>query len=446
MAARAGGPRKALLYYTRAVRSRRITQAIARALPVMLSAASVTAQPPAPELAPLTAGLVTSVERFTTDEGQPPVEIQFHLNPAAGAAQSQRVVDTTRAALRLFGEWFGPYPFDRLTVIDVPWRSPLAGTPYPGVALVRTRWLAPVNDLALERGLIGAIARQYWTLSRSDPMDARESLTDAVVLYAATRAIHADLEGRHFATHRFFGGFVPFVTRSIAWSPRAADPNPRLRRFPELETSAAPDRETLRALLAIQTLERYVGWPALQQALLAFRERALTIGSDSAGLMNLLGEQQGRDLSWFLHEAFRPDTRFDYAVSAFTSDALPGSSGFATHVEFRRLGDAVFAGTSRLRVAELDKARSLPITVTFADGTVIDEWWDGRDAELTVRYVSKSRAARAGVDPAAMLLLDADRANNTRTIDPRPDPIGARLSLHWLVWLQDLMLTCTALA
>lgn len=443
MAARAGRPRKALLYYTRAVRSRRITQAIALALPVMLSAASLTAQPPAPELAPLTAGLVASVERFTAD-GQPPVEIKFYLNPAAGAAQSQRVVDTTLAALRLFGEWFGPYPFDRLTVIDVPWQSPLPGTAYPGVALARTQWIAPVNDLRLERGLIGAIARQYWTLSRSD--DARGSLTEAVVLYAATRAIHEGLEGRHFATHRFFGGFVPFVTRSIAWSPRAADPNPRLRRFPELEAAAAPGRETLRALLAIQTLERYVGWPALQQALLAFRERALTTGGDSAALMGLLGEQQGRDLSWFLHEAFRPDTRFDYAISAFTSDALPGSSGFATRVEFRRLGDAVFAGTSRPRLAELDKARSLPVTVTFADGTAIDEWWDGRDAELTVQYVSKSRAARAGVDPAAMLLLDADRSNNTRAIDPRPDPIGARLSLHWLVWLQDLMLTYTALA
>lgn len=409
----------------------------------MLSAASLTAQPATPDLAPLIAGLVASVERFTAG-GQPPVEIHFYLNPATSAAQSQRVVDTTRAALRLFGEWLGPYPLDRLTVIDAPWRSRLADVGYPGVAMVQTRWIAPANDLGLERGLIGEIARQYWPLSRSN--DARGSLNEAVVLYSATRAIHTDLEGRHFATQRFFGGFVPFVTRSIAWSPRAADPKPRLRRFPELESPRPPSGEALRALLAIHTLERYVGWPALQQALLAFRERAVTTGGDPAALIGLLGEQQGRDLSWFLQEAFREDARFDYAVGAFASDALPGSSGFTTQVELRRLGDAVFAGTSRPRVAGLDKARSLPVTVTFADGTSIDEWWDGRDAELTVRYVSKSRATRAAVDPAAMLLLDADRSNNTRSIDPRPDSVGARLSLHWLVWLQDLMLTCTALA
>lgn len=406
----------------------------------MLSAASLTAQPPAPDLAPLTVGLVATVERFTAD-GQRPVEIHFYLNPAAGAAQSQRVVDTTRAALRLFGEWFGSYPFDRLTVIDMPWRRRHVDVDSPGVATVHTRWIAPENDLALERGLIGAIARHYWPSSR----EADGRLIEAVGLYAAARAIHADLEGRHFATHRFFGGFIPFVTRSIAWSPRAADPKPRLRRFAELESPRPPGRDALRALLAIDTLERYVGWPALQPALLAFRARAPMTGSP-ATLMELLGEQQGRDLSWFLQDAFRADARFDYAVSAFASDARPGSSGFATRVELRRLGDAVFAGTSRPRVDGLDRAPSLPVTVTFADGTAIDEWWDGRDVELTMRYVSKSRAARVAVDPAAMLLLDADRSNNTRSIDRRPDPLGARLSLHWLVWLQDLMLTCTALA
>ncbi len=401
----------------------------------------------------MTAGLESRVERYTPD-GQPPVELRFFLKPGAGE-QAQRMVDTTIAALRLLGDWFGPYPFPHLTVIDAPWRSPLAGAAYPGIAITSTRWIAPVTDVALERALIGAIARQYWLAVT--PEDAPHRwLEEGLVLYSGTRAIHEGLAGRNFATHRFFGGFIPFTTRSLSWSPNPADPRPRLRHFSELEEPAnapwrawttAPGSEAQRAALAIHTLERYAGWPALQQALFAVRERGRTNAMTLADLSEIASEQRGRDLSWFFTEAFRFDARFDYAIVGFASDSMPDEpSRFATKVELRRLGDAVFAGTNEARVAPFETARSLPVTVAFEDGTSVSDWWDGRDAGHRFHYVSRSRAVRASVDPDAVLLLDADRGNNTRTLHPGIDPIGAMLGFHWLVWLQDLMLTYTAIA
>ncbi len=51
----------------------------------------------------------------------------------------------------------------------------------------------------------------------------------------------------------------------------------------------------------------------------------------------------------------------------------------------------------------------------------------------------------ATIDPGLMLLLDADRGNNSRTLERAVRPEGLRLTLNWLTWLQDLMLSYSAL-
>ena len=45
------------------------------------------------------------------------------------------------------------------------------------------------------------------------------------------------------------------------------------------------------------------------------------------------------------------------------------------------------------------------------------------------------------VDPERQLLLDVAYTNNSRTLTPRRDEASLKWSLHWMVWLQDLLLT-----
>ncbi len=185
----------------------------------------------------------------------------------------------------------------------------------------------------------------------------------------------------------------------------------------------------------------------MQQALSTYRERAISEGGSTALLGAVVSEQRGRDLSWFFAEAFRVEARFDYAIDTFTSEpAADGSSQYQTTVTLLRLGDAVFAGTSEPSAGAFPSGRGLPVAVSFEDGSTAEDIWDGRDGERRLEYLSRSRAWSASVDPRAVLLLDADRANNTRVLRPPFRPVGARLALHWMVWLQDLMLSYTAFA
>jgi hypothetical protein len=193
-------------------------------------------------------------------------------------------------------------------------------------------------------------------------------------------------------------------------------------------------------------MERYIGWPSMQQALEAFQQRWRAAPAGPADLAAIIGEQRGRDVRWFFNEALRFDARFDYGVDVFTSerDRTAATALFDTRVSLRRSGDGVFAGTAEPQ-DPYATSRSLLVATWFEDGTVVHEWWDGRTEALDLRYTSPARATSVSVDPDAILLLDEDRSNNSRTLSVRLTDTGASLAIRYILWLQDVMLTSATL-
>jgi hypothetical protein len=51
----------------------------------------------------------------------------------------------------------------------------------------------------------------------------------------------------------------------------------------------------------------------------------------------------------------------------------------------------------------------------------------------------------ATVDPDLMLLLDVNRGNNAIVRDAPLAPLGIRLALNWMTWLQNTVLSYTAI-
>lgn len=329
-------------------------------------------------------------------------------------AERERVVAASRTSLELLTNWFGPPAF-----------------PQPALDGVAVRWLAFERDRSLERAVIASVTRQYW--SHSFGRDQLSRFEDAVVHYTAARAIHERLERSNFASVRFFGGTLAFPLRSVLLSPPVADPRPRVWRFEELP--AGPD--VLRLVRGLQTVERYVGWPAMAQTLTALR----TTGGaevDVAAFATTLSAIRGTDLRGVIEECFRPDAIFDYAIGDVRTSAT--GTAVETAVMVLRQGSGVFeAGTAA------DPERTLPLLLRFADGSEVRDWFDGSATSTTLVYTTNARVVSAAIDPGMMLLLDADRANNTFTSAMSFRPLGVRLALHWMSWLQQMMLTYSAL-
>lgn len=385
--------------------------------------------------------------------GRPPVAVRVLVRPGA-VGQQDRILLTAKAALALFDEWYGPYPSAHLTVVDLPWNSAFAGASYPGFVAIATRLIAPARDVSLERTLLAAIARLYWR--DVGPADGSQGwFQEGLVLYSGARAMHQYLDGRHFASVRALNGFVPYVIRSVSLTPRIADPRPRIRHFPELdEPATAPWRawpaeaagEAQRVAAMLATLERYIGWPAMQAAMATFRTSPSAPAGTVQDFARILSAQRGQDMTWFFDEALRRDARFDYAIERVASESSPAHPGrFRTVVSLARRGTGVFAGTSRSAAGGDGDARSLIVNVTFEDGTVVSDWFDGRHERVELTYESASPPVFAAADPDMWLLLDADRRNNFRATGAPPRGVAARPTAHWLIWLQDLLVTYTAL-
>ena len=335
----------------------------------------------------------------------------------ASAEPQERITAAATDARRRFDEWFGPTGLEPFT-LDA-----------------KSRWWSSERDVSLERRIIISVARQFWSAIASADAAFREGLSR----YTAARVINDTLDGRHLTTYRFFGGFVPYTVRSVALSRAQRDPRPLVRRFPEFvdddraaSTSWVPKPDAAdRWAEALHTLERSLGWPAMQQALSELARRHSSGNATPASFATIVGEQRGSDVVWFDAAAASSMADIDYAIEGFTSVTDSATSSYETVIRLRREGMALFP---------------LPVLTEFADGTQQSDVFEAIDGRADLRYHSAAPAVRVSIDPDVVLLLDTDRTNNVVSLRPRSlPPAGARLLWNWLIWLQDLLLTCAAL-
>jgi len=367
---------------------------------------------------------------------------------------ADRIADAAREALDQYDAWFAPYPFNQLTIVDVPWQSPHEDQRIAGLVTIRARWLQPERSLTLEAQVARGIARQWWGTRVNIPDRA---LADGLAEYAQSRTLERIFDRRHQRNNyslletRWFGGLVPWAIRAARLDRQTSGLNrAAFRRNPGVDlrdrSLVVRPAQTARVAAAITTLERYLGWPALQRGLSSAVRRYAGQSMTTAMFFETLGDAADRDLSWFVDQAFAPGSTYDYAVSGLTSIAdETGACGegpcYRTTVVLRRLGAAVFSGTSLLPVGPFESGRALEVEVRFADGQRSDDHWDGRAAEKTLVYLGPAPATLARIDPARTLLLDFNRLNNSRTLMPPSPAATLPWSVRWTIWLQDLLLS-----
>jgi hypothetical protein len=183
----------------------------------------------------------------------------------------------------------------------------------------------------------------------------------------------------------------------------------------------------------LQTIERYVGWPTMLEALSRVR---VADRRDADAFATVLSDVRGTDVRSLVAECFRPDAVFDYSLDRLQSE--PGSSGLVeTTVTINRRRSGRFAIVSG--------EATVPLLVRFADGSEVRDYFDGSAPSATLVYSAKAAAISATIDPDVMLILDVNRENNS-ILQERPiAPLGVRLALHWMTWLQNAMLSYMAL-
>jgi Peptidase family M1 domain len=368
----------------------------------------------------------------------PPVTMRLLLQPEH-ADQANRHFDAARITLRFYGEWYGAYPYGHITIVDPAYHSGAGGMEYPTLFTGGTRWLAPRDATTPESVIVHEAGHQWWygVVGNNEFEDAW--LDEGLNQFSEGRAIAAS-GVRNYLVIRYFGGFVPHVVRDIALSrevdsnfltgyravaTRDAQATPSYRYFP----TSSGGITYAKTALWLNTLERWIGWTALQRAMSAHFAQWRFRHPKPQDFFDTLSRVTGRDLTPFFNEVYRSSNAFDYGVDDLTS-AREGDH-YRTIVVVRRFREAIFP---------------VDVLTTFASGERVVEHWDGADRWKQFVYERPVEARSAEVDPDHVLLLDDNWTNNSKTIAPRGGQAATKWSLTWMVWLQDCLLAWASLA
>ena len=336
--------------------------------------------------------------------------------------------------------WLGPSPVQSLTLGD---------TGVTDVA-IQPRWPGSPATMDVESQVAYEVVRSWWP--RRDTPDESGALVDGAAWYLQSRIVERlyDLHFKTIAYHadsvRWFGGGVRWAFLDLPLSRWATGLGRDEYLRPRRSTQGWPG--TAHAAMAFATLERYLGWPALQGALQAWAHQAWLAPMTRTEIAEVVGAAAGQDLSWFFETSFDPALRFDYRLDAVATAPGPLSCTppcYRTRVTLKRIGTASFSGSSRAPAGPYENGDALDVLVRFADGTEAVSRWDGRQAERVFEFDSAAPAAEAQFDPSRTVLLDQNYLDNTWRHEPGSTVPVAKWMARWIVWLQNAMLSYGAL-
>jgi hypothetical protein len=382
----------------------------------------------------------------------PRVAMRLLLQPEH-AGQEGRHFEATRAALRYYGEWFGPYPYPHITIVDPAWQSSAGGMEYPTLFTAGTRWLAPSSVAQPESVTVHEAGHQFWYGVVATNEFEHAWMDEGFNTFSTARTLE-QFFSPHYYAKRYFGGFVPWVFEDLPLS-RATDGN-RLggyRAAARADVQSTPTWQYWpgtasahsynKTALWLHTLERMLGWNTLQRILSTYYSRHAFGHPEPNDFFAIANEVSGRDLTWFFDQVHRSANAFDYGISSLRSER-PRDRGYFDDGDERAYSNERSGARYRTTVVVRRYAEGVfpvDVHVRFEDNQEVRWRWDGRETWKQFQVESDARAVSAAVDPDRVLLLDLDYTNNSVSLAPQAGAAARKWSLAWLIWLQDQLLT-----
>lgn len=394
-------------------------------------------------------------ERFR-QPGLPPVDIELLLLPDH-ASLKDRYFASVKEALRLYGTWFRPYAWDRITVVDPPSNSRTGGMEYPMFVTSESRWWTLSGNRLMEANNIHEVGHMWFQSAVASNEFEDAWLDEGVNTYAHKRVLD-EIYAPSVLEKRYFHGFIPFAFPDVprAQPQHGADPLDGFRsplKVESLQTKSYRADERVYFLmpytkgsLMLVTLERYLGAETMRRILATYARRYWFKHPRPADFFAIANEVSGQDLAWFFEQTVAGTNVFDYAVDRVSSRPRRSPQGYGPGAGDSDLRPgATLAGAEATIDSIVDIKRwgeglfPVEIRVTFEDGTVAQEKWDGKDRWTRFRYERPSPVRSVEVDPRHLLVLDLNWTNNSWTSRPGGEAGALKWTAKWMVWLQHLM-------
>lgn len=394
-------------------------------------------------------------DRFK-EPGLPPVDLELLLLPDHESLK-ERYLSSAKEALKCYGHWFRAYAWDRLTIVDPPFQSRTDGMEYPMFVTGGSRWLTTATGRFTEADTIHEVGHQWWygAVANNEMEDAW--MDEGVNTYSHKRVLDT-VYAPKILEKRYFHDFIPleFPSVHIAQNMHGADEADGFRSILKREPLSTPSWKADERLyfvvpyvkggLMLTTLERYLGWEQWRRVMATYADRFWFKHPKPKDFFAVVNEVTGQDFTWFFNQVYSSADLFDYAVDRVDSRINRPPRGYANAGRDSRWQEGGRPEGRSVRYASSVDIRRwgegrfpVEVRVTFADGTIANELWDGQARWTRFTYLRPAAVAKVEVDPWHKLVLDVNYSNNSWTREPQATWAAVKWASKWMIWLQSVM-------
>ena len=386
------------------------------------------------------------------------VKIHLLMQPDRVSTQAGRYLQSAKAVLAYFDRWIGPYPYPELSIVDPQWNaSGVAGMEYPTLFTGGSLWHFPEEIRYIPEDVtIHEFGHQYWYGMVASNEFEEAWLDEGINQYSETR-IMDELYGAKTSVADIFGLREGDLEEARNGYTRLGNPKiaPTFTKAWEFKAGGYGSMTYEKSAVFLTTLERMLGRPVMDEIMRTYFERWKFRHPCSRDFINVVNEvvsrqpdaTYGKDLNWFFDQVLYGTDECDYELTSIRNLPVEQVSGYIDSAgvtvparESERPGSNAKFETTVL-VSRLGEIRiPVDVLIHFADDKELREHWDGQARYKELRYKGGARAVWATVDPDEILLIDVNRNNNSKTLEPSSLPLWKYAS-KMLYWVQNILLT-----
>jgi len=359
--------------------------------------------------------------------------VHIHLLLSPGHERSiRRYLDVIKGTLDRFDKWYGPYPYDRITLVDPPQGAGDAGgMEYPTLITCGTSWWMPEGVRGVELVTEHEFGHQYWYGMVATNEFEEAWMDEGINSYTEAKVLES-LYGKGTSALSLWG--------------MAADDADALR----LEYLALPDTDPMSRLgwqfmnigayggitygktaTVLLTLEGIIGEGTMRRAMHTYFMRYRFTHPTGTDFIKTIEEVSGQKLDWYFQQALYGTNVLDYEVLGIRSDRL---DWFQKDAPKPKKGVTLYRDTVLVH-RKGDFIMPVDVRIKFDNGEQALERWEGRDRWVRFSYDKKAKVVSAEVDPQQTVRLDKDFFNNCKT-EEADRRATCKLSTYWLFAVQ----------
>ena len=369
-------------------------------------------------------------ETFTGSVG--PVKVRL-LTYDSYKSSWQRYLDVMQGTMKRFDDWYGPYPYAQITVVDPPHGAMEAGgMEYPTFITGDTVWWALKGyyegpEIATEH----EFGHQYWYGMVATNEFENAWLDEGINSYTEVKVM-GSLYGNNTSVLNWLGAQMGnAATQRMSYLGVAETDSLSRPSYRDMSMGAYGGVTYGKAATMLMTLENVVGEQMLQKALRAYFMKYRFTHPTQEDFLRTVNEVAGEDLNWYWQQAVYGTQVLDYKVLKAEStrvdwadknapDEKKGETLYETNVLLQRVGDFILPVTAEIK---------------FDNGQTIRERWVGVERWKRFVYLKKAKVLSVEIDPDHQITMDRNYLNNSISTESHLGAV-AKISAHWMFLTQ----------